>query len=112
MELYIAKSYGGWQASVLRYLQSKFDSTTGSFAANTIGEGITNAVKSDGTAADIPEKSLKGLCIPFARTKSDEAVLSGAEVNSLPFPSCNLVRLQQLCSPMPALAGQKSMMRC
>lgn len=80
MELYIAKSYGGWQASVLGYLQSKFDAKARTFAADTIGEGISSAVKAAGTAQDIPEKSLKGLCIPFARTKSDEAVLSGAEV--------------------------------
>ena len=80
VELYIAKRYGGWQATVLKYLQSKFDAKTGKFAGDTIGEGITASVKAEGTASDIPEKSLKGLCIPFARTKSDEAVLSGAEV--------------------------------
>ena len=83
VQLYIANRYGGWQATVLQYLQSKYDAKAGRFAADTIGEGITAAVKSEGTAADIPEKSLKGLCIPFARTKSDEAVLSGPEVSAV-----------------------------
>ena len=85
-ELYVAKAYRGWQETVLNYLQSKFDATTSSFAPGTLGVNVVEAVKAAGTAADVPEKALKGLCIPFAKLKHDEALESGPEVCSQHFP--------------------------
>ena len=81
-ELYVAEAYRGWQETVLNYLQSRFNATDSSFAAGTLGVNVVEAVKAAGTAADVPEKALKGLCIPFAKLKHDEALQSGPEVCS------------------------------
>ena len=82
----MAKAYRGWQETVLNYLQSKFDAANCSFAPGTLGVSVVEAVKAAGTAADVPEKALKGMCIPFAKLKHDEALESGPEVCSQHFP--------------------------
>ena len=77
----MAKTYGTWQATVLEHLQATFDPAARTFSPEALGQPLIDRVKAAGTAGDVADKALKGLCIPFARLKYDEAVLSGAEVN-------------------------------
>lgn len=96
--MYVAKHYSGWQATVLQYLQSKYDPKEQKLSADAIGPGLIEAVKAEGTS-DIPVKSLQGLCIPFARKKAEEATLSGVEVRACSciatWPSRALLKSQQ-----------------
>lgn len=87
MDLYVSAAFSGWQATVLEYLQSKYVADSRSFAPNTLGAAVVDAVKAAGTAGDTSDKVLKGQCIPFARAKHDEALASGPEVPSAPKPS-------------------------
>ena len=41
---------------------------------------VLGAVRVSGTAGDMPDKALKQMVLPFARTKMDEAVKGGAQV--------------------------------
>jgi hypothetical protein len=80
VELHVAKSYGTWQATVLEHLQASFNPANRTFSPDALGQALVDRVKAAGTAGDVADKALKGLCIPFARLKYDEATLSGAEV--------------------------------
>ena len=41
---------------------------------------LLEAVRASGTAGDMPDKALKQMVLPFARTKMEEAVKGGAQV--------------------------------
>ena len=41
---------------------------------------LLEAVRASGTAGEMPDKALKQLVLPFARTKMEEAVKGGAQV--------------------------------
>ena len=76
----MAARYQGWQASVLKHLQSSYNTETGSFSAGALGDAAVEAVEKDGSGEGVPNGKLKAFCIPFARIKAEEAQSSGPEV--------------------------------
>lgn len=105
VDIYVAKAYGSWQSTVLQYLQSKYDSESNSFPADTLGVPVADAVKAAGTAGDLNDKALMGQCIPFARLKHDEALQGGPEV-SLPSAVLATKDATETCSALVDAAAR------
>lgn len=82
-DVYVAERYGGWQEVALNSLKAQFDAATRGFRSEMrdVQSAVTEAVKASGTAGALNDKALKGLVIPFAKLKADEATKGGLQVN-------------------------------
>uniref|UniRef100_A0A383W6K7 leucine--tRNA ligase n=1 Tax=Tetradesmus obliquus TaxID=3088 RepID=A0A383W6K7_TETOB len=91
-QVWVSERFVGWQEAVLHALQAKYDAAANSFAADTV-PAVLDAVKAAGDA-DLNEKQLKQLAMPFARYKMDEALKGGKQVLDvkLPFDEAQLLR--------------------
>lgn len=81
-DVYVAERYGGWQEVALNSLKAQFDAATKGFRGEMkeVQTAVTEAVKASGTAGALNDKALKGLVIPFAKLKADEATKGGLQV--------------------------------
>ena len=81
-DVYVAERYGGWQEVVLNSLADQFDEGKKDFKGELkdVQNTVVEAVKASGTAGAINDKALKGLVIPFAKLKIDEAKKGGKQV--------------------------------
>ncbi|BDA46666.1 Leucine-tRNA ligase, cytoplasmic [Coccomyxa sp. Obi] len=95
-DVYVAERYGGWQEVALNSLKAQFDAATKGFRGEMkdVQNAVTEAVKASGTAGALNDKALKGLVIPFAKLKADEATKGGLQVLDvkLPFDEAKLLR--------------------
>eukprot|EP00882_Tetradesmus_deserticola_P006429 GHRQ01006765.1.p1 GENE.GHRQ01006765.1~~GHRQ01006765.1.p1 ORF type:complete len:1052 (+),score=503.60 GHRQ01006765.1:66-3221(+) len=76
--VWVSERFVGWQEAVLHALQDNYDAGANAFAADAV-PAVLKAVKAAGDA-DMSEKQLKQLAMPFARYKMDEALKGGKQV--------------------------------
>ncbi len=95
-DVYVAERYGGWQEVALNSLKAQFNAASKGFGAEMkeVQNAVIEAVKASGTAGALNDKALKGLVIPFAKLKADEATKGGLQVNTVclysqPMLSCS-----------------------
>ena len=89
--MYVAERYGGWQEVVLQSLTDQFDAGSKDFRGELkdVQNAVVEAVKASGTAGALNDKALKGLVIPFAKLKIDEAKKGGLQVDLAPSAQSN-----------------------
>ncbi len=82
-DVYVAERYGGWQEVVLNSLAAQFDACSKDFRGELreVQNAVVEAVKASGTAGALADRALKGLVIPFAKLKVDEAKKGGLQVS-------------------------------
>ncbi|KAF3444183.1 hypothetical protein FNV43_RR13873 [Rhamnella rubrinervis] len=83
--IYVNEQFGGWKAECLRMLQSRFDSSTCTFASDVDGE-VLEAIKNSSVCPGADFKKTQKLCMPFLRFKKDEAVTLGVQALELKLP--------------------------
>ncbi|CAN6343368.1 unnamed protein product [Urochloa humidicola] len=90
--IYVNEHYSGWKEQCLRVLQSKFDSQARSFTSD---QEITAALMNCPIGQEMNLKQVQKLCMPFIKSKKDEAREVGPQALDLKLPFGEMDVLQK-----------------
>ena len=94
IELVVPIEFGGWQAKVLSLLSALYDSSTGTFPADVMGQ-VLSASNADPEISALGAKVIKSAVMPFARGRIDMATTAGVGAQALdvkmPFDEASLL---------------------